>query len=101
MTKPKRTLVALLIASVLAASVQVAPSVAEEAVQFGAHVAAMGTFLVDSTLLNPAGVPVITPDRMGPQVGFWSWVGIIASGVALFVRIWCHEDVNEGGNWGC
>ena len=94
MTKPRRTIVALVIASLLAVGVHVAPTAAQAAVDFSE-----ATLLVGTALMGDVAVQAIAPSLHGPTVGFWSWVSIIAGAVALFARIWCEGDDNE--NWGC
>ena len=94
MPKPRRTIVALVIASLLAVTMHVAPQAAQATVDFS-----QATLLVGTTLVGGSGAHTIVPSLQGPTVGFWSWVSIIAGAVALFARIWCEGEDNE--NWGC
>ena len=96
MPKARRPVVALVIASMLAIMMHTAPTAVETVGEYSAAMVVMG-----GTLLGGTTAQMAAPNQFGPTIGFWSWVRVIAAGVALFAMVWCHEDVNEGGNWGC
>ena len=97
MLKTRRSVVALVIASMLAVIMHTGPNAVGTVGEYSAAMVAMGGTL----LLGGSAAEIAAPDHYGPTVGFWSWVRVIASAVALFVMVWCHDDVNEGENWGC
>ena len=97
MRKARRSVVALVIASMLAVITHTAPNAVETVGEYSAAMVAVGGTL----LLGGGAAQIAAPNHYSPTFGFWSWVRVIASAVALFVMIWCHDDVNEGDNWGC